>query len=134
MDEQPKHVLLVDDDETILHLYSDTLKGVGFTVTRERSPIDALDRIMKQQKFDLLITDIRMVEMDGWTLIDTIRKDLDISELVLPIIVMSAYDSSEMELNCLKHKANSWMVKPIIPLTRLIEATITFTGGRTTPW
>lgn len=131
MVEPAKRVLVIDDDESILRMYCDALTDNGFETVSETTSPAALNRLLKREHFDLVITDICLAEMDGWTLLDTIREDLNLDELKLPVIVVSAYDSSEMELNSLAHKANSWLVKPIVPIARLVKVAETFTGGRT---
>lgn len=124
-----KNILLVDDDEFILKMYSDVLLNAGFNVTSCSSPLAALDKIVANKEYyHLIITDIRMPEMDGWEFLDAIREHLKIDDITLPIIVMSAFDSSEIERKALARQANKWFVKPIKPISLLVDAARTWTG------
>jgi len=127
---QSKRVLLIDDDELILKIHKNILEEGGFSVFSETSSIKALERIFNRERFDIIVTDIRMAEMDGWALLDIIRHELNLSEVALPVIVVSAYDSSQMQLKSMEHQANAWFVKPIKPLNRLVEMARTLTGQR----
>lgn len=59
-----KKILVVDDNEIILHVIGCIMKRAGFKVTTAKNGIDALD-VMSRQDFDLLITDLVMPGMDG---------------------------------------------------------------------
>ncbi|MBD2034630.1 PAS domain S-box protein [Leptolyngbya sp. FACHB-321] len=69
---QAVNVLLVDDDDDSRNLITFTLKQSGAIVTPVTSAAEALD-VLKQTRFDLLISDIGMPEMDGYTLMQQIR-------------------------------------------------------------
>lgn len=115
-----KTILLVDDDVFTLRVYSDVLKAEGFVVITASSGEEALD-VLERIHIDLLITDIMMAKMDGWQLIENIRQKLRKDEVSLPIIVMSAFESAELEVKCFKYGANAWLTKPIHPLTNLTK-------------
>jgi CheY-like chemotaxis protein len=63
-----KKILVVDDNEIILHVISCIMKFAGYKATTAKNGIDALD-VMNRQDFDLLITDLVMPGMDGITLL-----------------------------------------------------------------
>ena len=65
-----KKILVVDDEAGIRSLLFDVLSGEGFNVTLAKDGRDSLDQ-MKSRRFDLLITDINMPELDG---IELLRK------------------------------------------------------------
>lgn len=124
-----KRILLVDDDELILHMYAEVLRAAEFEVDTTKSALEALDKLVTNKSgYQLVITDIRMPEMDGWEFIDAIREHMKIDDITLPIIVMSAFDSSEIERKALSRQANKWFVKPIKPLSLLVDAARTWTG------
>ena len=123
-----KRILLIDDDELILTLYTDVLTKAGFEVVAEKSSILALNRIMNREPFSLVITDIVMAQMDGWELLKNIREGLKINDTDLPVIVMSSYDSNEVEFQAMKRKANAWFVKPIKPISNLVKVARIWTG------
>lgn len=114
------NILLVDDDVFTLRVYESQLKNDGFNVQTAQSGEQALE-VLEQNKIDLLITDIMMAKMDGWQLVETVRNKLRKDEAQLPIIVMSAFESAELEVKCFKYGANMWITKPIHPLEKLTK-------------
>ena len=127
--EQLVHILLVDDDRSIRKMYGDYLRAHGFEVVEERTAVDALDRLLKDDgKFDLVITDIMMAQMDGWELLDTIRKEMKLDELALPVIIISAFESDILEAKALGKGANGSFVKGNDPLSKLLRQVKIQTG------
>lgn len=121
-------ILLIDDDKSILELYSKVLTADGYEVVREASSITALDRLTSGEKFDLVITDIMMAKMDGWELIDMIRNGVGLSSTQLPVIVISAHFSSDvLEVEAFKRGASSTYAKTQ-PLSRLLHEVRIHTG------
>jgi len=73
MEESGTNILVVDDDSALLSLLIDTLCAIGHNATGAGSGKMALD-ILAEQPFDLMITDIRMPEMDGLKLRDRVKR------------------------------------------------------------
>ena len=114
-------ILLVDDDQTILTMYSDYLRLKGFRVFSEDSGTGALACLIQAgNDIDLVVTDIMMASMNGWDFLDYIRKELKLDEVALPVIVMSAVESIELDMEYIRHRANDWVTKPIKPLAKLV--------------
>ncbi len=84
-------ILVVDDDATLLGLLVDTLSAIGYTAIGVAGGIEALE-ILRQQCFDLLITDIKMPGMDGITLSKKIRRHYP----GLPILFITGVASPEI--------------------------------------
>jgi CheY-like chemotaxis protein len=76
----------------------------------------------------LIVTDIMMAKMDGWEFLDTIRKELRLDDLVLPVIVISAFESDTLVAKALQHGANGCLTKPIRPLSKLTKLARIHTG------
>lgn len=127
MDKHPR-ILLVDDDRSIRKIYSTYLCTNGFEVTEEDSAFGALDRLLKGETFDLLITDIMMAKMDGWELLDTVRNKLKLDDLKLPVIVISAFESDSLRAKALGKGANGGFVKGSDPLAELLKQAKIQTG------
>ncbi len=62
-----KRILVVDDDRAIRDILSDVLSFMGFSVVVARSGNEGFDLFLKD-RFDLVLTDLRMPGMDGWDL------------------------------------------------------------------
>lgn len=123
------HVLLVDDDHVSRRIYADILKLNEFQVTEEKSAIDALERLHRGEKFDLVITDIIMAKMDGWELLAVVRNGLNLSDLELPVIVLTAFSNDELEVKAYRLGANAIFRKKIDPNSKLVKDAKVFTGN-----
>ena len=123
-------ILLVDDEKLHREMYSDYLTKHGFDVTCESNAVSALEKLSKE-RFDLLVTDIMMAGMNGWELIKTIREDMKMSEIKLPIIVVSAFfDSSSKEWETYRYKGNAYLFVKGGSLTELLIQAEKLTGRK----
>lgn len=118
-----KRILVVDDDELILVALFELLSPKGYTVSTALDGPQALEKVEKN-RFDLLILDIIMPQMDGFQLCEKIRTMKGYSEV--PIIMLTAKSDPEDQKRGLAAGANLFLPKPISPqrLLDLIEATI----------
>ncbi len=67
------HILLVDDDPSVLELTGELLEMSGYTVVREGTGRAAVERLLAGEAFDALVTDHSMPEMTGEELILRVR-------------------------------------------------------------
>ncbi len=108
-----KHILIVDDSKTIRNLISFILKKEGFKVTTAEDGLDGLEKLYSAEHIDMVISDINMPNMDGYTFIKTIREQDAYKKL--PIVVLSTEGSDDDIKLALDHGANDYMVKPAQP-------------------
>lgn len=101
-----QHVLIVDDEERMVDLISLFLTPQGYTVSKANTGFEALDRIQKDN-IDLVLLDVMMPEMDGWTTCKEIRKRSKV-----PIIMLTARDQSNEVVKGLKLGADDYITKP----------------------
>lgn len=87
----PKRVLLAEDEELLRKLYRLLLEELGFKVKTCQDGKEALDYLSKDQGFDVLITDIRMPQLDGFQLYREIRKFMP----NLQVIMISGFADQE---------------------------------------
>ena len=111
---EPIDVLVVDDDEVLLGTARDTLKSLGAVSETSSSGADALRRISQRhdlgKDYDVVIVDWKMPEMDGLELTRCIR---EIAGEKLPILLISAYDWSDIEDAAREAGANGFISKPL---------------------
>lgn len=69
---QDKHILVVDDDDYILRLYEKVIGGFNYKISTLNNPLEVASFLRKHQ-VDMLITDIRMPEKDGITLVKELK-------------------------------------------------------------
>jgi CheY-like chemotaxis protein len=87
MDTSQKHLLVVDDIPDILNLLDTTLKFKGYRVTTARNGEEALDAIKKERPA-LIVTDILMPKMDGFSLVHRLRISPETRDI--PVVFLSA--------------------------------------------
>jgi signal transduction histidine kinase/CheY-like chemotaxis protein len=104
------NILLVDDNATNLLLETQILESIGLTVTGAESGKSAISLVFTQ-RFDLVLMDINMPDMDGHQTTTAIRKVMGKEEL--PIIALTAYASSEEAGKSMKSGMNGYLTKPI---------------------
>ena len=74
MNKSAARILVVDDDSRLLGLLTDTLETIGYTAEDASSAKEALAKLA-ESKFHLIISDIKMPEMDGLSLLSRIREN-----------------------------------------------------------
>lgn len=97
--EQSYRVLVVDDEEPVLRLLTRLLHDLGHQVVAVTSGAAALEAAATQQ-FDLILTDVKMPEMDGFALVEALRqRDAALAEQVIYITgdTLSALTREQME-------------------------------------
>ena len=101
-------ILIVDDNESIRNLMKTYLLQDGYQVLTASDGIEALEVLDKEQ-VDLMIADIMMPNMDGYTL----TKDLRDANYNLPILMVTAKESFEDKKKGFIVGTDDYMVKPI---------------------
>lgn len=108
-----KHILIVDDSKTVRNLVAFIMKKEGFKVTVAEDGFDGLEKLYVSSNIDLIISDINMPRMDGYTFIKTVREQDAYRDL--PIVVLST-EGREKDIQAgLNLGANMYMVKPAQP-------------------
>ena len=74
MEENRKRILIVDDDEFLLDMYSTKFREAGFEVDFAAEGMTAKEK-MKKHRYDAILLDIVMPELDGFTLLKDVRKE-----------------------------------------------------------
>ncbi len=101
-------VMVVDDDLENLKSMGRVLNSLRIIATLVESPLGALD-LMRNHSFDLVITDMKMPEMDG---MEFIRKAMEISPET-PFVVLTAFGSIGNAVDAIKEGASDYLQKPI---------------------
>lgn len=105
-------ILVVEDLDAARDIICSYVEGMGYaSVVGDRSAVCAIDRLEAgTEDVTCIITDIRMPDMDGRELIQKLRKDKRFAHL--PIIVLTAYGTADMLVECLKAGASGFLIKP----------------------
>ena len=115
---EPIDVLVVDDDETMLQTAVDSLESLGASAEQARSGLEALGMIEHRHRsgrdYGVVIVDWKMPDIDGIETIQRIRSEIDNR---VPILLVSAYDWSDIEDKAKEAGANGFVSKPLFRST-----------------
>jgi two-component system NtrC family response regulator len=105
-----KRILVIDDDAGMLRALEKVLTGEGAEVTSAAWAGDGIEMLTeRQQHMDLVITDLRMPILSGITVVYAIHKVFP----YLPVIVLTAFGSPELQAECLRLGAAAFLEKPL---------------------
>ncbi|PJF11144.1 response regulator [Pseudorhodobacter sp. MZDSW-24AT] len=102
-------ILAVDDSLTMREMLRQTLTEAGFDVMLAEDGVDALHRLPDADP-DLILTDLNMPKMDGFGLIDAVRKG-DVAPRV-PILVLTTESATSLKERARSAGATGWITKP----------------------
>jgi CheY-like chemotaxis protein len=104
----PKTILVVDDEPVIVEIAKRKLSEIGYEVRTAGDGLEALKQL-KEKKPDLILLDIQMPNMNGYTFMMEKTKMPDFAKV--PVIVLTAY--AEMEPLFKRHGASAYVLKPL---------------------
>jgi two-component system, chemotaxis family, chemotaxis protein CheY len=104
-----KRILTVDDSASVRQMVSFTLRKAGYEVVEAVDGKDGLAKV-SSGKFDLIITDLNMPNMDGIEMITAVRKLPGYS--FIPILLLTTESQAEKKDAGRKAGATGWIVKP----------------------
>jgi len=121
-----KSVLVVDDSLPTREIESEILLSEGFRVDTASDGAEAL-KAAKTKHYDLICTDLNMPVMDGFMLIENIKKNEDIANI--PIIVISSNENEAEQNRAFQLGASRYIVKNSFNNYNLLEAVNSLIGG-----
>lgn len=115
---QEKSIIVVEDSITSRTLLKNILESQGYSV---KTAVNGLEgwRLVKSEKFDLVITDVEMPLMDGFELTEKIRNDDTVSEL--PVILVTSLESTEDKEKGIDVGASAYIVKSDFQQSNLLD-------------
>jgi class 3 adenylate cyclase len=116
----PGTILIADDNRVNQLLLGRGLEQQGHTVVFAENGREALD-LLRGQRFDLLLLDVLMPELDGYGVLEELKGDPHLRDL--PVIMTSALDEVDSVVRCVEMGAEDYLTKPINPV--LLNARIT---------
>ncbi|PIE79173.1 MAG: hypothetical protein CSA15_04150 [Candidatus Delongbacteria bacterium] len=108
VDKQLSTILIVDDEPLFLDTLSDLLDIMDFNVKQTTSPIEGL-KILKRENIKLIISDLKMNEMDGIQFLEKIKE----YNPEIEVIILTGFTDLELVLSALKKGATDFIRKPI---------------------
>ena len=106
-----KTILIVEDDDTSFIYVSETLKFFNPIVTRCKSGLVAFFQCMNYPAPDMVIMDIKLLEMSGYDSTRLIKK----FQPGIPILVLTACAMQDEKLKCFSAGCDFYLTKPVLP-------------------
>ncbi|MBZ5516404.1 MAG: response regulator [Acidobacteriia bacterium] len=101
-------ILIVDDDPYFLRVLSRILSGESFQVTTAEGASQAT-QILGEKSFDLIISDLRLPDGDGLSILQEIRK----AGSEIPVVILTAYGEVDNYLEAMNAGATEYLNKPV---------------------
>lgn len=121
MADQGLTVLIVDDNEMNRDTLARRLRQQGCQYEMAVNGREALNMIMHDpRKYDLVLLDIMMPEVDGYTVLSRLKADDQLKNL--PVIMISAVEEMESVMKCMELGADDYLTKPLDP--NLLKAAV----------
>ncbi len=102
-----KNILIVDDSDDLAHVIADFLSMFGYQVHTAKDGLDAL-QCLERKAMDIVVSDIHMPRMDGYTLMTEIKNRYPET----PIILITGFSVSEAKKMAFEKGANAFVAKP----------------------
>ncbi len=111
-------ILVVDDSPTVIKFMAFSLKSKGYKIVSACDGMDALEKLSTlTEDVDLIITDLNMPNLDGYGLIEAVRRN----DQTTPIVILSSEEGEDDRKRGIEVGANSYLVKPFKPAVLLGE-------------
>jgi DNA-binding NtrC family response regulator len=101
-------ILIVDDEADVLRMLSALFRSQGHNVVVTDDGNEAVDLLRGKETFDLMISDVRMIPINGIWLLSLVREECP----TMPVIMVTAYYSKEMAVEALRMGALDYIAKP----------------------
>ncbi len=101
-------VLIVDDDNSHRTMLTTLISGWGYDIAEANDGKVAIEMV-KKQSYDLVLSDVRMAEVDGITMLEQIH----IYNPAIPVIIMTAWSSEDKAMQALQFGAADYLTKPL---------------------
>jgi len=114
------NILTVDDSSSVRMTTRMALTGAGYSVTEAVDGKDGLEKA-KSARFDMIVTDLNMPNMNGLQMIEELRRMP--SQLGVPILFLTTESDADMKSRAKAAGATGWLTKPFQPdqLVKLVK-------------
>ncbi len=121
----PRSILVVDDSLLVREMERNVLENAGYQVDTAINGLDGVNKAISK-RYDLILGDIEMPEMDGFEMIEQLRR---IDEYkVTPIIVLSTREREEDKIRGIQVGANAWLQKQHFEDREFLDTIKSFIG------
>ncbi|MDR2443308.1 MAG: response regulator [Deltaproteobacteria bacterium] len=111
-----KNVLVVDDYQAVRKTIKELCGNLGLKVDEAGNGVEALE-CLNSKKYDLVISDLVMAEMDGFELTETIKNNPVLR--TVPVVILSTHADYKYIFRALRLGADDYLIKP--PNTEMVQ-------------
>jgi DNA-binding NtrC family response regulator len=101
-------IMVIDDENIVGKMIKASFEHDGYTVETFLNPVPALARL-KEEQFDVVITDLKMKDMDGMGVLKIIKKESPDTK----VIMITAFASLDAAVEAFRGNANDFFAKPV---------------------
>ncbi|HEY3229122.1 MAG TPA: sigma-54 dependent transcriptional regulator, partial [Roseiflexaceae bacterium] len=118
-----ERILVADDEPSLRELLTELLTDEGYVVDSVATGAEVLERLQSDTRYDLLLLDLRMPQIDGLQLLERLRKEGE----DIPVIMMTAHGTSSSAIRAMQMGAYDYLPKPfdndevLVVVKRLFE-------------
>lgn len=105
---EDKKVLIVEDDEFLLQMYSTKLELEGFKVLEAINGLQGLKMAQKEQP-DLILLDLNLPEMSGFEVLANLKKEVNTKDI--KVLILTNYSQKDDINRCLELGADDYLIK-----------------------
>ena len=116
-------ILVIDDEDIVRMSCSRTLRPEGFEVSLAKNGVEGL-KMASENMFDLVLTDLKMPDMDGIEVLRSIKEKWPKTE----VIIVTGYQTVDTAVKAIKLGANNYIEKPFTPDALILAVTEALTG------
>jgi len=113
-----KTILIVEDDDSISNMYQTKLKQLGLNMLVAADGSSGLE-IAKKQKPDLILLDVILPQLDGFSVLEELKKGKDTAKI--PVVMLTNLSTTEDQEKANKLGANGYVVKANVTPTEVSE-------------
>ncbi len=117
MEQSPKHILIVDDDQALVEAIREKLVSKNYTVSIAHNGKEGLEHALALHP-DLILLDIMMPEMNGWEMLDALATDAWGKDA--HVVMLSNSDDMGNVLHAVEHNMKEYIIKGAWPLDELV--------------
>ena len=118
MPENTRNILVVDDNELNYTAVRKLLTKEGYNVTVAVDGLQAMEMLMNNSSYDLVVTDMMMPQVTGQELLEAIKRNLYNN---IKVIIVSSMQNETMIAEAFKAGADDYLIKPINPTDLLLR-------------
>jgi len=118
-------ILVIDDAATVRLYHRKMLGDAGWEVDEATNGIEALEKVLAQpadQPFDLMVCDINMPKMDGYSFVRELRRQVGVHQA--PVLMVSTEAQAHDATAALDAGANCYLIKPARPPELVLTAAL----------